>query len=164
MSGQHQSVGSAQISAPHVLIIEDEQDTIDSLIPLMEGEGITVEGVTTLREALDRLKRGGIDCVLADLTLPDAAGVQVVLELRRADPKLPVVVHTGHYDYGVAARQTGATAVVEKPSTPDSIIWQVRLAISARQVDEAYGESGKALRSAAAKIDFLGKATGSGEV
>ena len=58
----------------------------------------------------DRLAAGGVDAVLLDLGLPDAAGVEAVPDLCSASRRVPVLVLIGPEDdaLGLAAVQAGA--------------------------------------------------------
>ena len=63
-----------------VLIVEDDPDQAQSLAAAMPacGCGCSCETVGSLAEAMTRLSKGGIGCVLLDLTLPDAKETQAV--------------------------------------------------------------------------------------
>src|SRR5688572_25028987 len=65
----------------HVLIVEDSEDCAMSVQKILEARkevSFTVEIVGTVGDAVRRLRCGGIDAVLLDLSLPDGDGVDVV--------------------------------------------------------------------------------------
>jgi DNA-binding NarL/FixJ family response regulator len=68
------------------------------------------------------------DVVILDLSLPDRSGLQLLGELKREQPELPVVVLTMHGDdeYAVRAVRGGASAYVTKESAPEELITAVR--------------------------------------
>ncbi|MBS0549984.1 MAG: response regulator, partial [Proteobacteria bacterium] len=80
-----------------LLIAEDNEAERFGVTELLAHPDIEIETAGTGREALDKLKAGGFDCMVLDLRLPDMSGFEV-LETMQKDPALsdlPVVVFTG---------------------------------------------------------------------
>ncbi|HET9050133.1 MAG TPA: EAL domain-containing protein [Candidatus Dormibacteraeota bacterium] len=96
-----------------VLLIEDSPGDA-RLVRLMldeaDGQRFEVVHVDSLAGAWDCLGHEGASCVLVDLSLPDADGLEAVERLRAVAPELPIIVLTGRNDLGlaVAALQIGA--------------------------------------------------------
>jgi serine phosphatase RsbU (regulator of sigma subunit) len=93
----------------------------------------------TLAEALAAPK-GGIDCVLLDLHLPDAAGLDAVAGVRAQRPSIPLIVLTGLDDQaaGTTAVEAGAQDYLVKGKVDSGALARsIRYAISRRQADEA---------------------------
>ena len=85
------------MSAPRVLIVEDEQHLAEGLRFNLEVEGYGVEVVETGEAALERLmdaSRGHFDLVVLDVMLPGKDGFAVVSELRQARQFVPVLMLT----------------------------------------------------------------------
>jgi signal transduction histidine kinase/ActR/RegA family two-component response regulator len=79
-----------------VLLIDDEPDNLEVLQELLGLEGHEAETATNGRDALDLLRSGrSFDVVLCDVGMPEMSGWQVVRELHRLDPDLPVYLLTG---------------------------------------------------------------------
>lgn len=96
----------------------------------------------TLQDALEAL-RPEIDCVLLDLGLPDASGLEAVARLRVRTPAIPLIVLTGLADEaaGVAAVEAGAQDYLVKGSVDGGqLARSIRYAIGRRQADEAERE------------------------
>jgi serine phosphatase RsbU (regulator of sigma subunit) len=92
----------------------------------------------TLREALSVLGPT-IDCVLLDLGLPDASGLDAVAGLRSQMPAIPLIVLTGLDDEaaGAAAVAAGAQDYLVKGSVDgDQLARSIRYAIGRRQAEE----------------------------
>jgi serine phosphatase RsbU (regulator of sigma subunit) len=105
----------------------------------------------TLDEALAVLG-DGIDCVLLDLGLPDATGLDAVARLRARVPGTPLIVLTGLDDEaaGVAAVEAGAQDYLVKGDVGgDQLARSIRYAIGRRQAEEA--ERGLLLAEAQAR-------------
>lgn len=86
------------------------------------------EALETVRELED------LDLVLLDLKLPDVEGFQGLLELRKAAPRIPILVLSGLEDARLAeqARGHGALGYVTKKSSAAEIVAAVRQVLSGR--------------------------------
>ena len=85
------------MSAPRVLIVEDEQHLAEGLRFNLEAEGYGVEVVDTGEAALEHLtdaSHGRFDLVVLDGMLPGKDGFTVVSELRQAKQFVPVLILT----------------------------------------------------------------------
>ena len=65
---------------------------------------VTIIECDRLADATGRLAAAPVDCVLLDLSLPDAAGLEGLARVREAAPDLPVVVLSGLEDEATAMR------------------------------------------------------------
>ena len=80
-------------------------------------------GAGTLAAAVALLAGGeSIDCVLLDLSLPDAEGLDAVQAVQGADPAVPVVVLTGTDDQELAVRALQAGAQDYLPEAGDGFV------------------------------------------
>src|SRR5262245_17376421 len=101
---------------PHVLLVDDDPDTLGWLSELVKAEGFSVATADSLRAARIHLTRLAPDVLLTDLVLPDGQGTELVndLESRTATE---FVVMTGHAstESAVDALRVGATDYLVKP-------------------------------------------------
>lgn len=127
-----------------VLLVEDDEG--DAL--LVEEELLErlpraqVVRSHTLAEALAAMQ-GDVDCVLLDLGLPDATGLDAVAKLRAWMPAVPLIVLTGLDDEttGMAAVQAGAQDYLVKGSVErQQLARSIRYAIGRRRVEESERE------------------------
>lgn len=90
--------------------------------------GYTVAEAADGREALDQVRRGGIDLVLLDLMLPEIDGLDVTRRLRETSGSLPVIMITARDDEPsrVAGLELGADDYVTKPFSPREVVARVR--------------------------------------
>jgi phosphoserine phosphatase RsbU/P len=105
-----------------VLVADDRDDVRLALRLLLEGRGHTCTEAGSPREVRTALAEGGHDLLLLDLnysrdTTSGAEGLQLLVELRRSRPELPVVAMTawGSIELAVAAMREGARDFVLKP-------------------------------------------------
>jgi diguanylate cyclase (GGDEF)-like protein/PAS domain S-box-containing protein len=81
--------------ADHLLITEELAE--------IRGEQFSLDIVTTLAAGLERLKKGAVDVILLDLTLPDSIGLTTFLRLQPKAKDVPIVVLVGKADEELAA-------------------------------------------------------------
>ncbi len=102
-----------------VLLVDDEKPILDVTTRLLATLGCEVHTARSGDEALERYREhaASIRAVLLDLVLPGRSGEQVLEELRRLAPQLPVIVLSGLPAPDVLARLAALkpTACVQKP-------------------------------------------------
>src|SRR6266571_461852 len=109
-------------TTPRVLIADDQPDVLEALRLLLKGEGYRIESAGSPAAILDAIDSREFDAVLMDLnytrdTTSGQEGLDLLTQLRRRDPALPVVVMTawGSVDVAVDAMRRGARDFVQKP-------------------------------------------------
>ncbi|WP_307795556.1 PP2C family protein-serine/threonine phosphatase [Actinacidiphila acididurans] len=127
---------------PLVLLVED--DPADALLveELVADctPGMRLAWARSMAEARRELAARPPDCVLLDLHLPDAQGLEAVAEIQRAAVGLPVVVLTGlaEEQTGLAAVSAGAQDYLVKGRVEAELFGRaVRYAIQRKQAEHA---------------------------
>jgi DNA-binding NtrC family response regulator len=102
---------------------------------LAEG-GYDVSTFETGGACTEAFHRQPCDLVLLDLKLPDRSGLQVLEELRAADPTLPVIMISAHgeVETAVAAVRAGAFHFLEKPVELAQLLVMVEQALQTRRL------------------------------
>lgn len=125
----------AAVRPLEVVLIEDNAADVllvEESIRQSELQSFSVVGFPRLSAAMDHIDREGADCVLLDLSLPDAVGMEGVHALLGAFPNLPVVVLTGQDDTSLALEAVSAGAddyLVKRHVQADAIVRALRYAI-----------------------------------
>jgi NtrC-family two-component system response regulator AlgB len=103
------------------LVIDDEKSIRDAATMLIEDEGHYAEPATDGPAALARLKEDKFDAVLLDLNLGPQSGLDLLPEITKTAPGVPVVIFTaqGSVQNAVEAMRRGAVDFLEKPFTRD---------------------------------------------
>jgi two-component system, NtrC family, response regulator AtoC len=124
--GIHPSSGSAS-ARPAVLIVEDEQLLRWGLVKRFEKVGLRAEGAGNAEDALECVRHRDIGVVLLDLRLPGMDGLEALGKIHEIDPKLPVIMMTGHgaIETAVEAMRAGAHNYLTKPFDFDTVITMV---------------------------------------
>jgi DNA-binding response OmpR family regulator len=121
------SAPAAPVTA-RLLVIEDEPGIVDFVRRGLESEGFAVEtaldGVEGERLAL----KGGFDAVVLDMMLPGRSGLEILSSVRKAMPRLPVIVLTarGELEDRVAGLEAGAVDYLVKPFSMAELVARVR--------------------------------------
>jgi two-component system nitrogen regulation response regulator NtrX len=105
--------------ALEVLVVDDEADIRELVAGVLEDEGYAVRSAANSTEALDAIESRRPSLVLLDVWLQGSRmdGLQLLEEVKRRDPSLPVLMISGHgnLDTAVAAIREGAIDFIEKP-------------------------------------------------
>ena len=84
------------------------------------------------QEALERVWKEPWDVVILDLTMPGRSGLEVLKEIKRARPKLPVLILSMHPEDQFAVRllKAGASGYMTKESAPEELVGAVNKAVA----------------------------------
>ena len=100
---------------------------------LAESGDIVVQGEAgTGRELLDQLNGKPWDVVVLDINLPDRSGLDLLAEIKRLRPEIPVLILTicAEEQFAVRALRAGASGYVTKESAPEELIQAVRKVVA----------------------------------
>ena len=124
--------------ASRILLVEDDQLIVESLVELLSSEGYAIDSVSTQREAISRVlldpaEGGGTPyaLVLLDVTLAEGNGFAVCSAIKQQRPELPVIFLTASDDEftTVAGIQMGADDYIAKPFRPRELLARVAAVI-----------------------------------
>lgn len=102
---------------PRVLVVDDEPDIRDLIELSLLRMGLACDGASSLAEARQRLAHSSYALCLTDMRLPDGDGLELVADIVRSSPQLPVAVISayGNMETAVRALKLGAFDFVSKP-------------------------------------------------
>src|SRR4051794_17286128 len=107
-----------------ILIVEDDADSRETLADLLDLDGYLVDCAANGREALDRLQRGLLPClILTDLNMPVMSGWEFLRAVKQ-DPLLatvPVAVVSALADRRGVNTLEGTVACLPKPFHPNEL-------------------------------------------
>jgi two-component system OmpR family response regulator len=103
--------------ALRALVVDDERQLAEIISDMLRLEGWQVATATDGRSALQAQQRLQPDVAIVDIRLPDADGVQLLTELRKAQPELCVLFLTSRtsIEDRIAGLRAGADDYVTKP-------------------------------------------------
>ena len=107
-----------------VLVVDDEDIVRDLMVEILARAGLTVHGAATADDALLALETKEIDVVVTDALMPHISGFELLQELKRIRPELPVIVATAAATERtfLEARAAGAIDVLTKPFTHAELV------------------------------------------
>ena len=105
----------------HILIADDEEDTVELLTDLLTEEGYEVVGVNSGTAVLETLQsNNNFGLLLMDLQMPGLNGLDLYERLRKDGNDIPVILITGYGTSSIAIRamQMGVYDYLQKPFEP----------------------------------------------
>ena len=108
---------------PRLLIIDDDSLILDSFRYGFDESEYAVMTATSATEGVDLFAKQVPDVVLLDVRLPDMSGLEAFQKLHELDPRIPVILMTGHgtADTAIQAMRLGAYEYILKPFDLDSL-------------------------------------------
>ena len=123
VSASHAAASTA--SRPkRVLIVDDDRQALSALALILADEGLQIVTADTTQEALSKLILFTPDVLVTDLRFPDGDGLQLIDEVRRRLPEIPVILMTGMED--ARALLGHNMAHVAKPINVDELVCSIR--------------------------------------
>jgi DNA-binding response OmpR family regulator len=137
----------------HIVVVEDEPAIRRGVVDALRAVGYAVAEAADGARGLEEALRRDVDLVLLDLLLPKRDGLDVLADLRRLRPTLPVIVLTarGTEEDRVRGLKMGADDYVVKPFSARELLARVE-AVLRRSVDRPAAV--RAARLGRAVIDF----------
>jgi DNA-binding NtrC family response regulator len=132
---------------PHVLLVDDDADTLEWMSAFCKQEGFSVGTADSLRAARIALTRRTPDILLTDLQLPDGQGTDLVQDLEKRDATEFVVI-TGHatVESAIDALRLGATDYLVKPVDIERLKGILKRVPQPEELREEIGELREELR------------------
>jgi len=122
--------------------VDDEGDIRASLRMILEYEGMELIEAETGPQAIRLVEEEGPDAVLLDIKMPRMDGLEVLAELKKSRPGLPVVMISGHGTVATAVEATrlGAFDFMEKPLERERVLLVLRNALERGRLEETVRE------------------------
>ena len=118
-----------------ILIVDDESHLRQSLSLILQKVNYRADTAGSAEEALGYLKLHEYDLMFLDLNLPGKSGIELLVEVHRQFPHLPVFILTAHADLesAIQAVRLGARDYLIKPAEPVEIVSRVAEVLAERE-------------------------------
>lgn len=114
----------------NILIVDDHAIVCRGLkqIVVENFDGALIEEARDAPEALEQVRSRRWDLVILDITLPSKSGLEVLKEIKRERPKLPVLVLSVYPEdlFGFRILKAGGAGYITKESAPDELVKAIR--------------------------------------
>jgi DNA-binding NtrC family response regulator len=119
-----------------ILIADDDSEMAQMLGHLVRREGLTPLLAQDGAEALQLIRAGDPDVMLADMKMPGIDGMELMRKAKDIDPELPVILITGFAEVrgAVEALRAGAHDYLAKPFEHQQVIRVVLRALNERRL------------------------------
>jgi two-component system NtrC family response regulator len=119
-----------------VLVVDDEKNYLVVLSELLGEEGYEVICAQSGPAALSLLGESDVDLVITDMKMPKMSGIELLQEVKRRDPDLPLIVMTayGTVENAVEAMKKGALDYITKPFQNEELKLTIRKAVDHRRL------------------------------
>jgi FixJ family two-component response regulator len=116
---------------PLVLIVDDDEEVRTALQELMESVGLDAVGFASPRELLDSELPDRPGCLVLDVRMPGASGLDLQQQLAAKGNLKPIIFLTGHGDIPmtVQAMKAGAIDFLTRPVRDQTLLDAVTVAI-----------------------------------
>ena len=114
-----------------ILCIDGRPEALDVWKTALEGAGYRVLATTSGNQGIDLFRQGGVDLVVVDLKSRDTHGAEVARQLRKLNPRLPVIMLCGSYWWPPEAALEFVSALVIKGDGAQAIVDKVQELLAA---------------------------------
>ena len=115
-------------SKPRIIVVDDEQNQIDTVCRGLFLFGYCCRGVTSAEQALQLLaEENDFDLLLTDLTMPGRSGIELIDAVQKRHPKMPILVITGlAATKEIDLIQSRGIPLLQKPFEPETLVSMIQ--------------------------------------
>jgi len=126
------------MTAPRARILwaDDEIDLLQSHLLYLEDKGYHIDGVTNGEDAVSAVREGNYDLVLLDEMMPGKDGLTTLMEIKEAEPGVPVIMITKNKEESLMEEAIGAKIAdyLTKPVNPSQILLACKKILERAQI------------------------------
>jgi two-component system response regulator FixJ len=118
-------------SKPYVFLVDDEPLVLKVISRTLKQLNASVTCFTSAADCLEQLRLQTCNLLITDVKMPKMDGIELLAEVKRITPSLPVLVMTAYGDIpmSVSALKLGAVDFIEKPINRDLLLSRVESAL-----------------------------------
>jgi two-component system nitrogen regulation response regulator GlnG len=150
------------MSADIVWVVDDERSIRWVLEKALSKEGLNVRCFESGESLLSQIKSSTPNAIISDIRMQGIDGLELLQQIRKQHPDLPVIIMTAHSDLdsAVSSIQGGAFEYIPKPFEIDETVSIVKRAL----LHQKDASSQEAANPESAATEIIGKATAMQEV
>jgi len=116
----------------NILIVDDDEDVLETLSNRLKKRGIDASGARSGEEALEKIKKKPYDVVVLDVKMPGGIdGIETLREIKKIQPLAEVLLLTGHasVETSIEGMKLGAFDYLLKPIKLEDLLKKVAEAL-----------------------------------
>jgi two-component system, LuxR family, response regulator FixJ len=128
------------VAKRHIFFVDDEPKIRKVVSETLKEFGLKVSSFACAADCLRQLNPIMCDLLITDVKMPGMDGIELLTEIKRIAPWLPVLLITGYGDIPMAVRATKAGAVdfIEKPLDKESFLNKVKSILHRSPLNDPY--------------------------
>lgn len=122
-----------------VLVVDDEEDFLETLVNRLEKRNIDTTGVASGEEALEVMKKKLFDVVILDVKMPGGIdGIEALREIKKIQPLAEIILLTGHasVETSIEGMKLGAFDYLLKPIKLEELLIKLGQAFEKKDIHE----------------------------
>lgn len=130
-----------------VLVVDDDRVLQQSVKQALEFHNFVVDVAENGREAVNAVYRENFDLVVMDVNMPGMNGIDALIEIKKHNPAIIVLIITAYSNVGDAVRavKEGAYNYLEKPISSENLVALIKRSLKARSLVETMAFSAPTL-------------------
>src|SRR5207249_475812 len=139
---------------PIVFVIDDDPSVRDAITDLLQSVGVEVKAFRSAQEFLQSKRPDAPGCIVLDVRLPGASGLEFQGTLSKSNIHLPIIFISGHGDIpmSVHAMKSGAIEFLTKPLREQELLDAIQTGIDH---DRAQRQEAKVVAELQQRFDSL---------
>jgi FixJ family two-component response regulator len=119
-------------NVPLISVVDDDQSVVEAVVSLLESVGYAAAGFISALDFLNSPQLRRTACLILDVRMPGIGGSELQRRLAAENIRTPIIFITAHGDQEVSAEvlSTGATALLRKPFSQESLLGALRSALA----------------------------------
>ncbi|OGL43527.1 MAG: hypothetical protein A2W05_10175 [Candidatus Schekmanbacteria bacterium RBG_16_38_10] len=107
-----------------IILVDDDKYAVETLSKLLSEDGYKVDVCFNGKEAMKKMEFNRYDVIITDLRMPEIGGLELLKNVKKIYPELPVIVITafGEVDSYLDAFVKGAYEYINKPIKYEELI------------------------------------------
>ena len=114
-----------------ILLVDNEANVRIVFSDVLTRAGYRVNAVEDGHEAVKEVEEKTYNLALVDLRMPKMDGIEVLENIKKRKPEIPVIIYTGYGSVATAveAMRKGASDYLTKPFSPDELMLSIKKAL-----------------------------------
>lgn len=117
---------------PLISVVDDDRSVVEAIVSLLESVGYAAAGFVSAQDFLNSPQLRRTACLILDVRMPGIGGLELQRRLAAENIHTPIIFITAHGDQELSAEvlTTGATALLRKPFSQESLLGALRSALA----------------------------------